>query len=241
LKFALVTGASRGIGRAVSMKLSQDGFSVLVNFNKNEEAAKITLKMIKDINGNAELLKFDVSDKNQVKEAIGNWQLSHKEDYIDVLLNNAGIRKDNLLYFMNDEDWSDVINTNLNSFYYVTQNVIKDMVANKHGRIINIVSLSGIIGLPGQTNYSASKAGLLGATKALSKELGKKNITVNAVAPGYIRTDMIAGLNEKELAANIPLQRFGEPEEVAELVSFLASDRASYITGQVISINGGIN
>jgi len=240
MKYALVTGASRGIGRAVSMKLASDGFAVLINFKSNDAEALETLRLIKEAGGKATLLKFDVSDKDQVTESLGKWLLEHEGDYIDVVVNNAGIRKDNLMFFMSDDDWSSVIDTNLNSFFYVTRHLIKDMVVNKHGRIINVVSLSGLKGLPGQANYSASKAGVIGATKALAQELGKKNITVNAVAPGFIKTEMTDGLNEKELKSMIPLNRFGESSEVAELVGFLASDKASYITGQVISINGGL-
>ena len=240
MKYALVTGGSRGIGRAVCQKLASDGFFVLINYRSNDSEAQETLRLITETGGSASLIKFDVADKDAVSAALNAWISEHEGEHIDVLVNNAGIRKDNLMFFMPDEDWSEVIDTNLNSFFHVTKLLIKDMVVSKHGRIINVVSLSGLKGLPGQSNYSASKAGVIGATKALAQELGKKNITVNAVAPGFIKTDMTEGLNEKDLKSMIPLNRFGTSEEVAELVGFLASDKASYITGQVISINGGL-
>jgi 3-oxoacyl-[acyl-carrier protein] reductase len=155
-------------------------------------------------------------------------------------VNNAGIRKDTLLIWMEDKHWHDVMNTNLDGFFYVTRALLKNMLVKKYGRIINIVSLSGLKGLPGQVNYSAAKAAVIGATKALAQEIGKKNVTVNAVAPGFIKTDMTKDLNENELKGMIPLNRFGLPEEVAELVCFLASEKSSYITGEVISVNGGL-
>ncbi|MCX6284774.1 MAG: SDR family oxidoreductase, partial [Bacteroidetes bacterium] len=160
--------------------------------------------------------------------------------YIQVLVNNAGIRKDALLMWMKNEEWNEVLNTNLNSFLYITRFLLKDMLINKSGRIINVVSLSGIKGLPGQANYSAAKGGVIAATKALAQEIAKKNVTVNAVAPGFIRTDMTKDLDEAQLKMMIPMGRFGRPEEVASAVSFLASDAASYITGSVINVNGGL-
>ena len=185
-------------------------------------------------------MKFDVGDPAEVEQAIGNWSDEHRDEYIEVLVNNAGIRKDILLMWMEDSHWKDVLDTNLGGFFYVTRALVKNMLVNRYGRIINIVSLSGIKGLPGQVNYSAAKAAVIGATKALAQEIGKKNVTVNAVAPGYIRTDMTKDLNENELKGMIPLNRFGTPEEVAEVVCFLASAKASYITGEVISVNGGL-
>jgi len=240
MKTALVTGGSRGIGRSICMKLAEDGFHVLINYLSNDAEAETTLKMLIDASGSAELIKFDVSSEEETEKAITGWHEKNAGETISVLVNNAGIRKDNLLVFMASEEWNKVINTNLNSFYFVTKQLLKNMLLNKYGRIINIVSLSGIKGLPGQVNYSAAKAALIGATKALAQEVGKKKVTVNAVAPGYIRTDMIKDLDEKELKQLIPLNRFGNPEEVAELVSFLASEKSSYITGEVISINGGL-
>lgn len=239
-KYALVTGGSRGIGRAVCLKLSEMGYPVIINYKSNEDEANITLQMIADHGGEAELLPFDVSSKEDTEKALEGWAGSHPESYIACLVNNAGIRKDNLLVFMNDDEWKDVIETNLFSYFYVTRKVVKDMMVNKYGRIVNIVSLSGIRGLPGQTNYSAAKAGVIGATKALAQEVGRKNITVNAVAPGFIRTDMTKDLDESQHKALIPMNRFGNPEEVAEVVAFLASSKASYITGEVISVNGGL-
>ncbi len=240
MKCVLVTGGSRGIGRAVSVKLAEDGFYVLVNFLSNKKEAEETLNQIKETGGMGELLQFNVADQREVKKILGNWIQNNNDKTIGVLVNNAGITKDNLLIFMQDNEWEDIISTNLDSFFYVTKEVLKDMLINKWGRIINIVSLSGLKGLPGQVNYSAAKGGVIAATKSLAAEIGKKKVTVNAVAPGFIKTDMTEGLNEKELKKTIPLNRFGEPEEVAELVSFLASEKSSYITGEIISINGGI-
>lgn len=240
MKYALVTGGSRGIGRSVSLKLSDLGYHVLVNYRSNEEEALLTLETIKQSGGNGEVLKFDVANIEDVEEALGNWKNKHEEQYIEVLVNNAGFSKDMLMVWMKKEDWSEVIDINLNGFFYVTRFLLQDMVINKFGRIINIVSLSGVKGLPGQTNYSAAKAGVIGATKALAQEVAKKRVTVNAIAPGFIATDMTQDLDEKELRRLIPMNRFGKPEEVAYLVQFLASENASYITGEVININGGL-
>jgi 3-oxoacyl-[acyl-carrier protein] reductase len=240
MKYALVTGGSRGIGRAISIKIVSLGYHVLVNYKSNETEARQTLTLINEAGGSGELLPFDVSDPGQVSSVLGKWSAENSEATIEVLINNAGIRKDILLMWMEDSHWNDVINTNLNSFFYVTRFLLKNMLVNKYGRIVNIVSLSGLKGLPGQVNYSAAKAAVIGATKALAQEIGKKNVTVNAVAPGFIRTDMTKDLNETELKSLIPLNRFGLPEEVAEVVCFLASEKASYITGEIISVNGGL-
>jgi 3-oxoacyl-[acyl-carrier protein] reductase len=240
MKYALVTGGSRGIGRSVSLKLSELGYHVLINYRSNEEEALLTLETIKQSGGDGEILKFDVGNIEDVEEALGNWKNIHEEQYIEVLVNNAGFSKDMLMVWMKKEDWSEVIDINLNGFFYVTRFLLQDMVINKFGRIINIVSLSGVKGLPGQTNYSAAKAGVIGATKALAQEVAKKKVTVNAIAPGFIATDMTQDLDEKELRKLIPMNRFGKPEEVADLVQFLASENASYITGEVININGGL-
>jgi 3-oxoacyl-[acyl-carrier protein] reductase len=240
MKYALVTGGSRGIGRCAALKLAAMGYAVLVNYKTHSEEAERTVEMIKEAGGDGETIRFDVSNPQQVDEAMSNWADQHKEEYIEVLINNAGIRKDVLMIWMEDSHWKDVLDTNLDGFFYVTRALLKNMLVNKYGRIINIVSLSGLKGLPGQVNYSAAKAAVIGATKALAQEVGKKNVTVNAVAPGFIRTDMTKDLDENALKGMIPLNRFGTPEEVAEVISFLSSEKSSYITGEVISVNGGL-
>jgi len=240
MKFALVTGGSRGIGRAVCIKMAEMGYNVLINYKSNEEEAKNTLAMVKERGTDGEILQFDVSDKEEIKSKLGGWMESNEDKVIEVLVNNAGIREDGLMMWMKDEQWESVIKTNLDSFFYVTRLVVNSMLMKKYGRIINMVSLSGLKGLPGQTNYSAAKAGVIGATKALAQEIGRKGITVNAVAPGFIKTDMTEELNEAELKNMVPLKRFGLPEEVAHAVAFLASKEAAYITGEVISVNGGL-
>lgn len=240
IRYALVTGGSRGIGRAICLKLTEMGYRVIINYKTNDEEALHTLELVKNAGGTGELLKFDVSSPDEVDQKLEDWMTNHKDGYIAVLVNNAGIRRDNLLVFMNDEEWNNVLTTNLGSFFLVTRKVLKSMLVNRFGRIVNVVSLSGLKGLPGQTNYSAAKAGVIGATKALAQEVGKKNVTVNAVAPGFIRTDMTKDIDEEQHKLLIPLNRFGTPEEVAEAVGFLASEKASYITGEVISVNGGL-
>lgn len=238
--YALVTGGSRGIGRAICLALAEQGFEIIINFKSNTAEAEITKTLVEEKGVSATLLPFDVADQQEVEKALELWKNNNEDTYIQVLVNNSGIRKDALLVWMENEDWNQVINTNLNAFYYVSRLLIKDMIIKKAGRIINIVSLSGIKGLPGQTNYSASKGGVIAATKALAQEVARKKVTVNAVAPGFIKSDMTADLEEKEHKRLIPMGRFGEPQEVADLVAFLASDKAEYITGQVISINGGL-
>ncbi len=240
MKIALVTGGSRGIGRAVSVKLAEAGYYVMVNYHTNRQEAENTLQMIRDKGSDGEVIGFDVSSQAAVELALGQWQAAHEGEYIRVLVNNAGIRRDALLMWMKNEEWNDVINTNLNSFLYITRFLLKDMLLKKWGRIINVVSLSGIKGLPGQANYSAAKAGVIGATKALAQEIAKKNVTVNAVAPGFIRTDMTADMDETQLKTMIPAGRFGKPEEVAAVGGFLASEEASYVTGTVVNVNGGL-
>ncbi len=240
-KYALVTGGSRGIGRAVCIQLAKDlEYKILINYNSNEEAAKETLKEVEAVGGSGEIIKFDVTNAEDVNKAFGLWHEDNKEAIIEVIVNNAGITKDGLFMWMKPEDWHNVINTSLNGFYNVSNNLIQKMLVNKYGRIINMVSVSGLKGTPGQVNYSAAKGAVIGATKALAQEVAKRNITVNAVAPGFIKSDMTAELDEKELKKMIPANRFGEAEEVAHVVSFLASNKASYITGEVININGGI-
>ena len=240
MNYALVTGGSRGIGRAVCVKLAQMGYYIIVNYVSNDAEAEKTLELIREAGSDGELLKFDVSNAVATKNAIEGWQEAHTGEFIEVVVNNAGIRKDNLLLWMEAEDWNRVLGIGLHGFYNVTRPLLQPMLVKKRGRIVNMASVSGLKGLPGQCNYSAAKGGLIAATKALAQEIGRKGVTVNAVAPGFIRTDMVEGLDEKTLKSTIPLNRFGEPEEVAELVGFLVSDKAAYITGECISINGGL-
>ena len=241
MKYALVTGGSRGIGRAVALKLAAQGWPVVINYRSNHEAAQAVMDEIKAAGGQAELLPFDVADAACADAALEQWEQQHPEDYVAVLVNNAGIRRDGMMFMMGDDDWHRVIDTTLDGFFYITRRLLKHMMPRRRGgRIINMTSLSGLKGLPGQTNYSAAKAALIGATKALAQEVAARGVTVNAVAPGFIATDMTSDLNEAELAKMIPAGRFGKPEEVAALVAFLASDEAAYITGQAISINGGL-
>jgi 3-oxoacyl-[acyl-carrier protein] reductase len=240
MNYALVTGGSRGIGKAICIELSKLGYPVIINYLSNDEAANATKMEIQAMGGVAELLKFNVSSVEEVDDALAGWSDDHPGKVIEVLINNAGIRKDNLMIFMQNSEWNDILDIHLSGFFYVTRRLLKDMLTNRYGRIVNVVSLSGLKGLPGQTNYSAAKAGIIGASKALAQEVGKRNITVNCVAPGFIDTEMIKDLNENDFKQLIPLNRFGKPEEVADLVVFLASRKASYITGQVISINGGL-
>ena len=204
MNYALITGGSRGIGRAIAVKLSQEGYHVLINYASNEAEAQRTLEQC---GGQGELMRFDVSNSQETRAALSEWQARHEGEYISVVVNNAGIRRDNVMAL---------------------------------GRIINMASVSGLKGLPGQTNYSAAKGGIIAATKALAQEVARRNITVNAIAPGFIRTDMTEGLDEATLKKQIPMGRFGTPEEVADTVAFLVSPQAGYITGNVISINGGL-
>ena len=241
MKYALVTGASRGIGRAVALRLATEGWPVVINYLSNHEAAQTVADEITAQGGTAELLPFDTSDPKAIEAALDQWEESHPDDYIAVLVNNAGIRRDNVMFMMSDDEWHQVLNTTLNGYFYVTRRLLKHMMPRKRGgRIINMASLSGVKGLPGQTNYSAAKAALIGATKALAQEVAARSITVNAIAPGFIETDMTKDLAQDELKKLIPTGRFGKPEEVAALACFLASDQAAYITGEVININGGL-
>lgn len=241
MKYILVTGGSRGIGRSICVRLAKMGMPVIINYNSNKEAAQETQLLIEQDGGRAELLPFDVSNKQDVDEALDQWEAGHPDDYISILVNNAGIRRDNVMFMMSDDDWHQVLDTTLDGFFYITRRLLKHMMPRKRGgRIVNVASLSGVKGLPGQTNYSAAKAALIGATKALAQEVAPRNITVNAIAPGFIETDMTKELPVDELKKLIPVGRFGLPDEVAALVAFLASDDAAYITGEVININGGL-
>lgn len=237
---ALVTGGSRGIGRAICVKLASMGFHVVINYKGNEVEANNTLLAIQGAGGTGELLKFDVGNKEDIQRQLGGWITVNADKTLEVLVNNAGIKEDGLMVFMKDEQWEGVLKTSLDGFFYVTRQVLNGMLLKRYGRIINVVSLSGLKGMAGQANYSAAKAGVIGATKALAQEIARRGITVNAVAPGFIKTDMTGDLNEKDLSNMIPVKRFGTPEEVAAVVGFLATREASYITGEVISVNGGL-
>ena len=237
MNYALVTGGSRGIGRAIAIRLARQGFEILINYVSNKTEAQRTLEMA---DGHGELLQFDVADSQQTRQALADWQQQHPEDYISVVVNNAGIRRDNVMALMPEGDWHHVVDTTLSGFFNVTQPLLPAMQLHRFGRIINMASVSGLKGLPGQTNYSAAKGGIIAATKALAQEVARRGITVNAIAPGFIKTDMTEGLDEAALKKAIPANRFGTPEEVAALVAFLVSEEAGYITGNVVSINGGL-
>ena len=244
-RYALVTGASRGIGRAIAIELAKDGCAILLNYKSNHAEAEETKRLIESAGGEAELMPFDVSQPDAINAALDKWFAAHPDEYIDVLVNNAGIVDDEIMLLMEPEQWHRVVDVNLNGFFYCTRRVIEGMVMNHHGRIVNISSISGQTGYPGKVNYAAAKAALIGVTKALATELAPKYITVNAVAPGLIETDMarqaVVYTSEHLKDINyIPMRRLGKPEEVAYLVSFLCSNRADYISGQTIGINGAV-
>ncbi len=241
MKTALITGGSRGIGKAICTKLAQDSdYHILINYRSNKKEALDTLQLVQENGNTGEIIQFDVADASSVTTSLDNWFANNKEAVIEVIVNNAGITKDGLFMWMPKEDWDAVINTSLGGFFNVTNYLMQKMLRNRFGRIVNMVSVSGVKGTPGQTNYSAAKGAIVAATKALAQEVAKRKITVNAVAPGFIKSDMTAALDEKELKKIIPVNRFGEVDEVADLVSFLVSKKASYITGEIININGGI-
>lgn len=241
MKCAIVTGGSRGIGSAICQKLAVDSdYHILINYQSNQSAAEETLKKVLQSGGSGEIISFDVANFQEVKEVLTKWQEENPTAVVEAIINNAGITRDGLFMWMTPEDWSSVVNTSLNGFFNVTNFFIQKMLRNKYGRIVNMVSVSGVKGTAGQTNYSAAKGAIVAATKALAQEVAKRNITVNAVAPGFIKTDMTKDLDESELIKLVPVNRFGEAEEVADLVSFLVSKKSSYITGEIININGGI-
>lgn len=241
MKYILVTGGSRGIGRAVCVRLARMGMPVIINYRSNESEALKTKALVEAEGVEAELLPFDVTDEAEVTKAMDEWEDLHPDDFIYVLVNNAGIRRDGVMFMMSDDDWHDVLRTTLDGFFFITRRVLKHMMPRRHGgRIVNVASLSGLCGIQGQANYSAAKAGLIGATKALALEVAARQITVNAVAPGFVETDMTQDLDRAALERQIPMHRFAKPEEVADAVAFLVSPGAAYITGDVISINGGL-
>jgi 3-oxoacyl-[acyl-carrier protein] reductase len=236
-EIAFVTGASKGIGAAIAAALARDGFDIWLNYRSDHEGASAVAREIEQNGRKCLLLPFDVADGDAVKSALVSL-LEAETPY--VLVNNAGFRKDAVMAMMGKEEWQSVIDVSLSGFFLVTKLVVTNMLRKRKGRIINVVSTSGQSGLPGQVNYSAAKAGLIGATKALAAEVAKRNILVNAVSPGFIETEMTKDLPREQVTTAIPLGRFGRASEVADVVSFLASDKASYITGQVIAVNGGI-
>jgi 3-oxoacyl-[acyl-carrier protein] reductase len=238
---ALITGGSKGIGRAIALQLSRDyGLHILVNYSTDTSAANETVEKICNEGGSAEPFKFKVQNKSEVDGAIAAWQQRNPDKFIRVLVNNAAIAKDSLFMWMPESSWDEVMAISLKGMFNVTQSIIRQMLHHKSGRIINIASISGLKGVPGQTNYSAAKAGVIGATKALAQEVAKMNITVNGVAPGFIKTAMTENMELSKYLSVIPMGRIGEPEEIAHIVSFLASEKASYITGEIISVNGGL-
>ena len=240
MEYALITGGSRGIGRAIALELAHRGMPVIINYMSNTEAAEHAKAEIEALGVKAELMQLDTANPEAIEAAIEKWSGAHPDDYIQVLVNNAGVRRDNLMIFMQDEEWHQVLDTTLNGFFYLTRRLLKDMLTHRNGRVINVTSLSGIKGLPGQTNYSAAKAAVIGATKALAQEVAQRKVTVNAVAPGFIDTDMTKDLDVSELKKLVPMRRFGKPEEVAGVVAFLFGEEAAYVTRQCISVNGGL-
>ena len=240
MEYALVTGGSRGIGKAICLRLADMGYNIILNYTSNDVEATKTKELLTAKGVDVVLMKFDVSSTEESDAHIETWINNNKDKSISVLVNNAGIRKDNIMVFIQPEDWKRVIDITVDGFYNVTRHIVKSMLTKRKGRVVNIVSLSGLKGLPGQTSYSAAKGAVIAATKALAQEVGKRGITVNAVAPGFIKTDMTEDIKEEDYKFMIPMNRFGEAEEVAGVVAFLVGKDSSYVTGQVISVNGGL-
>lgn len=241
MEYALVTGGSRGIGKAICLRLADMGYNIILNYTSNDDEANKTKELLTAKGVDVVLMKFDVSSTEACDAHIEKWiNENAKDKTISVLVNNAGIRKDNIMVFIQPEDWKRVIDITVDGFYNVSRHVVKHMLSKRKGRVVNIVSLSGLKGLPGQTSYSAAKGAVIAATKALAQEVGKRGITVNAVAPGFIKTDMTEDIKEDDYKFMIPMNRFGESEEVAGVVAFLVGKDSSYVTGQVISVNGGL-
>jgi 3-oxoacyl-[acyl-carrier protein] reductase len=237
-KLAIITGAGRGIGRASAVELAYAGYNVVVNYKSNEAAAAQTLKLIRDAGGSGEMAKFDVASSSETKENIAG--IVERHGRIHVLVNNAGINADGLFLLLGEDEWDSVINTTLKGFYNMTKPVLREMIKNKCGSIVSVSSVAALMPNRGQTNYSAAKAGLIGASRSLAMEVARFGVRVNVVAPGLIETDMIKDAPVAEIKKAIPMARVGKPEEVARVIRFLCSDDASYITGQSISINGGM-
>ena len=237
-RVAIVTGGSKGIGRAISIELAKVGYYIVINYKSDDAAASETLNMIKNIGADAEIIKFDVSNVKETKDAINN--ITSRLNNIEVLVNNAGITADGLFVMMSEDDWDSVISTTLKGFYNITKPVLEMMIKRKQGSIVSISSVSALIGHRGQANYSAAKAGLIGTSRAIASEVARLGIRVNVVAPGIIKTEMIKDIPRNIIKEMIPMARAGQPEEIAKVVRFLCSEDASYITGQVISVNGGM-
>jgi len=237
-KVAIVTGGSSGIGRAISVELAKHGYFIIVNYKSNTQAAAETLQLIRNIGGDGECVQFDVSKSEETLKVIED--ITSRFKVFEVLVNNAGITADELFILMSERDWDSVVNTTLKGFYNVTKPILQKMIVRKRGSIVSIASVAGLVGNKGQANYSAAKAGLIGASRSIASEVARLGIRVNVVAPGLIETEMIKGAPVKTIKEMIPMARIGTPEEVAKVVRFLCSDDASYITGQVISVNGGM-